>query len=643
MNKANTEHENLKNELLSRFGRDGSLTMRKLREYIPPMIATNLSTLLLISVDGLVVGNFVGSHALASVNIFYPITLFIALISALVASGSATALSTAIGSSDLDKTARMKHASIVMMILAAIFVAFAQIPVVSALIASYEREVSAQTIEMMQQYGTGIMISMPFGLISTVGVYQLQISGKMKLLMKLAAMEGIVNLILDLLFVAVMDMGAAGAGYGTAAANIVRSVTTVIYIAKNTDLYKCGEAKAGFNEVKEILSYGTPDATAILMAAVKNYLIIQILVYVFGDDGGVINGVCVFCFGLVNVVVSGIQGGMRPLAGFMSGANDIVGIRTLLKQCIRITAVIVGIMTVLIIIFSDAFFYAHGIHDIPDFGILSLRLYSLYFVINGFDVLFRLYFVNRKKTNLSTALNISGTVMLILMFFILGALLPKPFLWLAYLFTSLIMLSIEQVYYLYYMKHEKNDDSEAELLYLSVTPDKAAEASELLQKYMTKSGCQPRMANKMSLCMEEMVSYAVTKSRLSELRRLICEILPPERLVELLPDELFDKLMYVLKNPEDEEQIPPFPGDVLKKLPKDLQEILQQDIEVYIIIRLTKDEGRFVMLDTGRCIALNEDKETKKLVTENYEFIKKLAKSVEYQYILDMNYSVISF
>lgn len=643
MNKANTERENLKSELLSRFGRDGSLTMRKLREYIPPMIVTNLSTLLLISVDGLVVGNFVGSNALASVNIFYPITLFIGLISTLVASGSATALSTAIGSSDLDKTSRMKHASIVMMILAAIFVAFAQIPVVSALIASYEREVSAQTIEMMQQYGTGVMISMPFGLISTVGVYQLQISGKMKLLMKLAAMEGIVNLILDLLFVAVMDMGAAGAGYGTAAANIVRSVTTVIYIAKNTDLYKCGGAKAGFNEVKEILSYGTPDATASLMAAVKNYLIIQILVYVFGDDGGVINGVCVFCFSLVNVVVSGIQGGMRPLAGFMSGANDIVGIRTLLKQCIRITAVIVGIMTVLIIIFSDAFFYAHGIRDIPDFGILSLRLYSLYFVFNGFDVLFRLYFVNRKKTNLSTALNISGTVILILMFFILGALLPKPFLWLAYLFTSLIMLSIEQVYYLYYMKHEKNSDDEAELLYLSVTPNKAAEASELLQKYMTKSGYRPQMANKMSLCTEEMVSYAVTKSRLSELRRLIREKLPPERLVELLPDELFDKLMYVLKNPEDEEQIPQFPGDVLKKLPKDLQEILQRDIEVYIIIRLTKDEGRFVMLDTGRCIALNEDKETKKLVTENYEFIKKLAKSVEYQYILDMNYSVITF
>ncbi len=104
MNDASIGKEKLKTELLSRFGRDSSLTMRKLREYIPPMIAANLSTLLLISVDGIVVGNFVGSNALASVNVFYPITLFIGIISVLVSCGSATAVSNSIGSNDFDKT-----------------------------------------------------------------------------------------------------------------------------------------------------------------------------------------------------------------------------------------------------------------------------------------------------------------------------------------------------------------------------------------------------------------------------------------------------------------------------------------------------------------------------------------------------------
>ncbi|MBO5562016.1 MAG: hypothetical protein J6A07_10215, partial [Firmicutes bacterium] len=215
MNDASIGKEELKTELLSRFGRDSSLTMRKLREYIPPMIAANLSTLLLISVDGIVVGNFVGSNALASVNVFYPITLFIGIISVLVSCGSATAISNSIGSNDFDKIEKMKRATIVMMILSAVFASLVQIPIVSAFIFSYSAEVSAETLDMIKQYGTGIMISTPFGLVSTVGVYQLQISGKMKMLAKLAAMEGIVNLILDLLFVGVFKMGAAGAGFGT--------------------------------------------------------------------------------------------------------------------------------------------------------------------------------------------------------------------------------------------------------------------------------------------------------------------------------------------------------------------------------------------------------------------------------------------
>ena len=68
-------------DLEKRFSRDGSLTRKKLFEYIPAMVITNLSTLLLISVDGLVLGNFVGSDALSAVNIFYPATMYIGLVS----------------------------------------------------------------------------------------------------------------------------------------------------------------------------------------------------------------------------------------------------------------------------------------------------------------------------------------------------------------------------------------------------------------------------------------------------------------------------------------------------------------------------------------------------------------------------------
>lgn len=87
-----------------------------------------------------------------------------------------------------------------------------------------------------------MMLATPFGVISAVGTLQLQIAGKMKVLRDLSITEAVVNLILDLFFVSVLKMGIAGADYGTLAANIVRSSSTMIYLSKKTDIYKCGDA-----------------------------------------------------------------------------------------------------------------------------------------------------------------------------------------------------------------------------------------------------------------------------------------------------------------------------------------------------------------------------------------------------------------
>ena len=629
-------------ELISRFGNDGALGWRKLKEYIPPMVLSNLSMLLLVSVDGLVVGNLVGAEALASVSLFFPITMFIGVISVWIASGCSTALSNSIGSNDQDRIARIKRTTIVMMVLSAIFVAIIQIPVVYVMIYFGMGGLSPETVSMMRQYSYGIMFSLPFGLISTVGVYQLQIAGKMKALVKLAAMEGIANLLLDLLFAGAMDMGVAGAGFGTAAANVLRCSATVYYLSRKTEIYKCGQAKASLQDVREILSCGMPEAVNSMMEALKNYFLVQILLFAFGDDAGVIRGVCVFFTSLVTVVMDAIKGGMRPLIGFLSGAKDIAGMRTLLRQCLIICAAAVSSMTVFALLFPELFFHLHGIHEIPKDGVMSLRLYSLYFVAYGSDLLFQQYFINRQESGFSTLLAVINGVSLVVISFLFAKILPPPCVWLAYLVTSLMNLGIDLWRY-HSLGARDDEQGDGELLYLSVKPEDAVEASRLLRDYADEYGYPARIANRLSLCMEEMVSYAVSESRNMEIRKLLREKVPPEQLVELLPDELFDKLMEVLRQPLVDGLIPPFPGDVLKKLPKDLQELLQQDMVVYIIIRLGMNEGSFVMMDTGRRIALNEDHESKELVTENYDLIKKLSRSVDYQYVLDMNYTVLSF
>jgi Na+-driven multidrug efflux pump len=281
---------------LLRFRRSGDLTSRKLAEYIPAMLITNISALLLISVDGIVAGNLVGKEALSAVNIFYPVTVLVGAITMLVASGVSTCLSTAMGKNDHAALDRIKAASVRVTIVMAAAVAIVQIPVVWLVVRSYG--LSEEMYRMTMQYAVGIMICTPLGLISTVGTYQLQIAGKMKILMGLSVIEGLANLGFDLLYTGAFHMGIAGTGYGTATANIIRCTLTVLYLYRRTDMLRSDTKKVDPADVKNILGVGVPDASYALINALQSYLIMKILLAAFGTDGGVIKGVCTLCFSI---------------------------------------------------------------------------------------------------------------------------------------------------------------------------------------------------------------------------------------------------------------------------------------------------------------------------------------------------------
>ena len=575
------DNNNPEKTIKERFARTGSLTRQKLLEYIPTLLMTNLSTLLLVSVDGLVVGNLVGSDALSAVNIFYPAVLLVGVISVLIANGAATSLSTRMGESDREKILYAKSAVKQLMVVAAVLVAVAQIPVVYFLIRSCR--LSPELHRLTWQYALGVMISMPFGLISTVGVCQLQIVGKMKSLMRLALIEGCSNLLLDLFFVGVLKIGVAGAGFGTAGANIIRCGATVLYLARKTDIYNCGGAKARWEDRRELLSLGLPEASYSLMSALQNYVMTRLILAYFGDTGGVVIGVCSFSFCLTNVLISGVQGSMRPLAGLMTGAEDHAGLRMLMRQCGILVAVFACAMTLLVELFPGIFYALHGVSETPAGGLRSLRLYALFFVFRGMNTLFRLYLANRGDTGFSTGLMLLGYATLPLFAFVLTRFLPGPYLWLSYLCTEILIFALNIWRYRMWLKNDQaSTGPSARLLFLTVKPDEAVKASRQIRHWAKENGIPDKIAYRVGLCMEEMTAYAVASQE-------------------------------------------------------------RKDINIQVTILFTEGGARFLMMDDGRCIALDDDPETQTMLSDVYGIVKKLAKSVKYQYLLNMNYTVFEF
>ena len=574
------KHRDIENKFRERDG----LIRIKFREYLPSMLMTTLSTLLLLSVDGLVVGNFVGADALSSVNIFGPITIAIGILSCLVSNGAAIYMSSCMGRNDMEGLVRAKHAVKVIMIVAAIVIGIVQFPIAFAMIKSYH--LSPEMEKLTYNYAIGVLISMPFGMISTIGVNQLQIVGKMKVLMALSLIEGGVNLALDLLFVGPLHMGVAGAGYGTCLANVIRCTCTVVYLAKKTDIYKTDGIKAGFKEYKELLSKGLPEAASVAMHALQNYFIMRIILSAFGEGGGTIKGVCAFSLSMATVFISGTQGAMRPLTGIFCGGEDWGALRRLLRLSASFVTITVGLFSVFVALFPEFIFKIHGVKKevldtLPDGSVVALQIYAACFIFKGINTLFRLYFSNRKYVRFTTTLTVIGNATLPVFALAFSLLPQKALIWTAYVCSEAVMLIVFLVKYIIVVRGDiKERNKDATHIYLSVPPKLAIEASRRLRREADEAGINPRLANRLSLCMEEMVAYAAEAKQ-------------------------------------------------------------GEDIRIQIRIRVADGEGIFMMLDDGQCISLDTVEAKRERVVNNYEIIKRIAYSVQYQYVLNMNYTVL--
>ena len=81
------------NDQLSPYMKSESVTLRRFRDFIPVMLITNLSNLLLVTANGLVAGNYVGSDGFACISLVAPVEALINTASTLAACSISTSLS----------------------------------------------------------------------------------------------------------------------------------------------------------------------------------------------------------------------------------------------------------------------------------------------------------------------------------------------------------------------------------------------------------------------------------------------------------------------------------------------------------------------------------------------------------------------
>ena len=223
-----------------------------------PLLIGNLFQQLYNLVDSIVVGNFVGSEALAAVGTSTPIINMLVGFFMGVATGAGVVISNYFGAKEQKNLEESIHTTLLLtMILGVVFtvIGIAIAPAMLHLMATPE-DVFGDACTYLRIFFGGIWALMIYNMGSGI----LRAVGDSKRPLYFLCLTSITNIILDLLLVIVFDLGVLGVALATVSSEIISAVLVLAVLINTNEVYRVSVDKLCLNRkiLRKICSIGLP-------------------------------------------------------------------------------------------------------------------------------------------------------------------------------------------------------------------------------------------------------------------------------------------------------------------------------------------------------------------------------------------------
>ena len=247
-----------------------------------PLLLGNLFQQLYNAVDSVVVGNYIGAQALAAVGSSAPVINLLVSFFMGLSVGAGVIISRYFGARNMESLQDSIHTSLALTMTAGIFMTLFGIifsPTILRWIGT-PSDVMSSSVLYLRIYFCGILSVMLYNMGSGI----LRAVGDSKNPLYFLIVSSITNILLDLLFVIVFDMGIAGVGWATLIAQTISAVLTLLLLIKTKQEYKVTLKKIRFHKDKliEIIRLGLPRGIQNGVVSFSN-VIVQSNINAFGS------------------------------------------------------------------------------------------------------------------------------------------------------------------------------------------------------------------------------------------------------------------------------------------------------------------------------------------------------------------------
>lgn len=302
----------------------------KLFRFTLPSIAMMIFTSVYGVVDGLFVSNVVGKPEFAGLNFIMPVLMITGSVGFMFGAGGSALVSKTLGEGDKERANSLFSLFVYITAAAGTVLATAGF----LLMPSIARLMKAGDLfEYCVLYGRIVVLSMPFFMLQMLFQSMFITAEKPRLGFVVTVASGVMNMILDALFIAVFHWGLAGAALATAFSQAVGGIVPVVYFfRKNTSLLRLGKTKLNLRALGKACSNGSSELVSQCSMSIVNMLYNGQLKSYVGDDGVSAYGVMMYVNLVFVAIFIGYSIGTAPVIGFHFGSRNTDELKSLRKK-----------------------------------------------------------------------------------------------------------------------------------------------------------------------------------------------------------------------------------------------------------------------------------------------------------------------
>ncbi len=430
-----------------------TVTLKNILKFAVPTIAMTVFMSFYTMVDGLFVSNLIGTNALSAINLTAPVIQLVTAISTMLATGGSAVIMKKMGEQKCEEAKEDFTFLIIVNVIVGIVMCTVGYLTMDHIFAgmNLSADVEWYCVEYLSRY---LVFTVPILLMNNFTLYMIA-SEKANLSLICSVTGGVLNMVLDYVFIALFDMGISGAAIATGLGYSVTAVVGLFVFSRKKNLLHFKKPAFRFWVLANAATNGCSEMATALVTGIITMMFNWTMLHYVGEDGVAAVTIIMYVLMFASSLNTGYSYGVAPMLSYYYGEQNHGKLKKLVAVSMRVIAGISLVTVALSFLLTKPLVSVFARPDNPvyDLAVAGNRICTIALLVIGYNIFASGMFTALSNGIVSAVLAFSRSfVFMLITMIVLPIIWGVNGIWLATPAAELMALALSIFMFLKYRK-----------------------------------------------------------------------------------------------------------------------------------------------------------------------------------------------